>query len=100
MHASPSDMRRVAAALDSTRLELDRHRAAAGAALSAPNHADPEWAATAALRTLVATLDEGLAELARRFDGSAQALRTAATGYEAADDRAARRLRACRGGAW
>jgi hypothetical protein len=93
-------MRRVAAALDSTRLEFDRHRAAAGTGLAAPSGADPEWAATAALCTLAATLDEGLAQLVRRFDDTAAALRTAAGGYEAADDRAACRLRGCRGGTW
>lgn len=100
MHASPDDLRRLAATLDAVRLELDRHRIAATGGLSAPIGADPEWAATAALDRLTAVLDEGLAQVARRCDDTAAAVRTAAGAYEAADERAVRRLHACRGGTW
>lgn len=100
MNASPSDLRRIAAALDAVRLDFDRHRVAASGPLSAPIGADPEWAATAALCRLTGVLDEGLALVGRRFGETAEAVRTAAGAYEAADDRAALRLRGCRGGTW
>lgn len=100
MHASPDELRRLAATLDAVRLALDRHRLAASGPLSAPLGADAEWAATAALGRLAAVLDDGLARVARRFDDTAGAMRAAAGEYEAADERAVWRLRSCRGGTW
>ena len=96
MHASLTEVRRVAAALDALRTALDRARVAASGALAAPAEADREWRAASALRAVATALDDGLAQVTRDCDEIAAALRAAVTAYEAADDRAAARLVAVR----
>ena len=96
MKVSPIELRRVAAALDSIRDELDGDAAAAAEPLSMPSEAHPEWAATASLRALTAALDEGLVMVSRLCGEAAEAMRIAAGAYEAADDRAAHRFTAFR----
>lgn len=92
MHASLTEVRRVAAALNSLRTALDRTRVVASRAFAAPVEADREWRAAAALRALTATLDDGLLRLSRDCDEIAAALRAAVLAYEAADDRTATRF--------
>jgi hypothetical protein len=96
MHASLTEVRRVAAALDSLRTALERTRVVAGGALAAPAETDREWRAASALRAVAAALDDGLAQVTRDCDEIVTALRAAVTAYEAADDRAAARLTAVR----
>ncbi|RKR90136.1 excreted virulence factor EspC (type VII ESX diderm) [Micromonospora pisi] len=66
---------------------------AAGAALLVPA---PGWAAASALSGLESAVHEWFAEIGGRTAQTADGLRAAADGYDAADDRAATRLSAGR----
>lgn len=100
MYASPLEVRRIAAVLESLRVDLDRERAAASGPLSAPVETDSQWSAALALRALTAALDEALARVLLGCAQTAEGLRAAADAYEAADDRAAGRLVAARRAPW
>jgi hypothetical protein len=71
-------------------------RVAAGAAQAPPAVLVPRWATADAASALTATAQAGLGTLASRMTAAGQQLSATADDYEAADVRAADRLRAVR----
>ena len=71
-------------------------RVAAGAAQAPPDALVPRWATADASSALTAAAQAGLATIASRMTAASRQLTVTADDYEAADGRAAHRLRAVR----
>jgi hypothetical protein len=89
---SPQALRQGAAALNQLAGEVRADLVSAYHVVAPPRSANPEWAATAANDTAVASLDATLAGLASRCRTLADALLAAALEYERTDENAGRRL--------